>query len=94
MGWLIQQLKGMKNLPVAVITYGSLLYLAQERQGLTAADAVSLEAGTAELYRQINRPNPEVTFTRVVEGLVAAIPARAPSGALVAGSLPTPKKAA
>jgi wyosine [tRNA(Phe)-imidazoG37] synthetase (radical SAM superfamily) len=73
MGWLIQQVKGMTDLPVAVITNGSLLYLPQVRQWLTAADAVlpSLDAGTAELYRQINRPHPEVTFKRVVEGLVA-----------------------
>lgn len=36
------------------------------------ADAVipSLDAGTATLYRQINRPHPEVTFERFLEGLV------------------------
>ena len=73
MGWLIRQVKGMTNLPVAVITNGSLLYLPGVRQELAAADAVlpTLDAGTAELYRKINRPHPEISFKRLIEGLVA-----------------------
>jgi wyosine [tRNA(Phe)-imidazoG37] synthetase (radical SAM superfamily) len=73
MGWLIRQVKGMTQMPLAVITNGSLLYLPEVRQELVAADAVlpTLDAGTAELYRQINRPHPELTFERLVEGLVA-----------------------
>lgn len=72
-GWLIHRLKELTELPVAVITNGSLLFLPAVRQELVAADAVlpSLDAGTAELYRRINRPHPEVTFDRLVEGLVA-----------------------
>jgi len=37
------------------------------------ADAVlpTLDAGTAELYRRINRPHPELTFERLVDGLIA-----------------------
>jgi wyosine [tRNA(Phe)-imidazoG37] synthetase (radical SAM superfamily) len=72
-GWLIRQVKGMIDLPVAVITNGALLYLQATRQDLLPADAVlpSLDAGTARLYRQINRPHPEVTFERLVEGLTA-----------------------
>lgn len=73
LGWLIQQVKQLTNLPVAVITNGSLLYLPEVRQDLAQADAVmpSLDAGTAVLYRQLNRPHPEVTFARLVDGLVA-----------------------
>ena len=73
MGWLIQQVKTMTKLPVAVITNGSLLYLPEVRQELIAADAVlpTLDAGTAELYRKINRPHPEITFERLVDGLIA-----------------------
>jgi len=73
MGYLIRQVKSMTVLPVAVITNGSLLYLPEVRQELSAADAVlpSLDAGTASLYRMINRPHPELTFERLVEGLVA-----------------------
>jgi wyosine [tRNA(Phe)-imidazoG37] synthetase (radical SAM superfamily) len=73
MGWLICQVKGITSLPVAVITNGSLLYLPEVRQKLAAADAVlpTLDAGTPELYRKINRPHPEITFERLVDGLVA-----------------------
>ncbi len=72
-GWLIRQVKGITDLRVAVITNGALLYMPEVRQGLLPADAVlpSLDAGTAKLYRQINRPHSEVTFERLLEGLTA-----------------------
>ena len=72
-GWLIQQVKALTSLPVAVITNGALLYLPEVRQELSAADAVlpTLDAGNPRLYRKINRPHPEVSFERLVEGLSA-----------------------
>jgi wyosine [tRNA(Phe)-imidazoG37] synthetase (radical SAM superfamily) len=72
-GWLIRQVKTLSDAPVAVITNGSLLYLPDVRDALVAADAVlpTLDAGTPELYRQINRPHPDVTFERLLDGLVA-----------------------
>ena len=73
LGWLIRQVKALTPLPVAVITNGSLLYRPELRLELSHADAVlpSLDAGNARLYRQINRPHPKASFTRLVEGLVA-----------------------
>jgi wyosine [tRNA(Phe)-imidazoG37] synthetase (radical SAM superfamily) len=72
-GWLIRQVKQMTDLPVAVITNGSLLYLPEVREELSVADAVlpTLDAGTAALYRQINRPHAEITYARLVDGLIA-----------------------
>ncbi len=72
-GWLIQQVKQLTDLPVAVITNGSLLYLPELRRDLAAADVVmpSVDAGTPALYRQINRPHPEATFARLIDGLAA-----------------------
>ncbi|HLE50508.1 MAG TPA: radical SAM protein [Anaerolineales bacterium] len=72
-GWLIRQVKSLTRLPVAVITNGSLLYLPEMRLELSPADAVlpSLDAGDARLYRKINRPHPEVSFVRLIEGPVA-----------------------
>ena len=72
-GQLILGVKSLTDLPVAVITNGSLLYLPDVRHDLARADVVlpSLDAGTADLYRQINRPHPEVSFERLVDGLVA-----------------------
>lgn len=73
LGELIRRLKNITTLPVAVITNGSLLYLPEVRKELSVADAVlpTLDAGTAELYRKINRPHPQITFERLVAGLVA-----------------------
>ncbi len=70
-GLLIREVKRITDLPVAVITNGSLLYLSDVREELRAADAVlpTLDAGNAALYRKINRPHPEVTFERLLEGL-------------------------
>ena len=70
-GWLIRAIQQVTRIPVAVITNGSLFYLPQVREELTAANAVlpSLDAGTPELYRKINRPHPEITFERHIDGM-------------------------
>ena len=72
-GWLIREVKHITDLPVAVITNGTLLYLPEVREELIVADAVlpTIDAGTEELYRRINRPHPQFTFNRLVEGLIA-----------------------
>ncbi len=72
-GLLIRQVKVLTDVPVAIITNGSLLYLPEVRAELIAADAVlpTLDAGTPELYRTINRPHPDITFERLVKGLIA-----------------------
>ena len=72
-GELIRRVKALTPLSVAVITNGALLYLPEVREELSAADAVlpTLDAGNARLYRKINRPHPDTTFERFVDGLVA-----------------------
>ena len=76
LGWMLQRAKDLAarahvGLPVAVITNGSLLYRPDVRQELLVADVVmpTLVAGSARLYKRINRPHPEVTFARIVDGL-------------------------
>lgn len=73
LGWMIRQVKMMTELPIAVITNGSLLYLPEVQEELSAADAVlpALDAGNAALYRRINRPHPEISFERLSQGLIA-----------------------
>jgi len=73
LGWLIREVKALTALPLAVITNGSLLYQPKLRQELLIADAVlpSLDAGSAPLYRKINRSYPKLSFERLVEGLIA-----------------------
>ncbi|HZD58239.1 MAG TPA: radical SAM protein [Anaerolineales bacterium] len=72
-GYLIRRVKGLTDLPVAVITNGSLLYLPEVWGELAAADAVlpTLGAGTEKLYRQINRPHADITFERLIQWLIA-----------------------
>jgi wyosine [tRNA(Phe)-imidazoG37] synthetase (radical SAM superfamily) len=72
-GGMIREVKTLTELPVAVITNGSLLCREKVRDELSAADAVlpTLDAGSPELYRRINRPHPDVPFQRHVDGLIA-----------------------
>ena len=72
LGSLIRFVKSITDVPVAVITNGSLLYMPSVRADLAAADAVlpSLDAGDEDLYRRINRPRRQLSFERLVDGLV------------------------
>jgi wyosine [tRNA(Phe)-imidazoG37] synthetase (radical SAM superfamily) len=71
LGQMILQVKKWTDIPVAVITNGSLLYLPEVRDELAAADAVmpTLDAGNSRLYRQINRSAPRFTLDLLVEGM-------------------------
>lgn len=73
LGDLIGGVKAMTDLPVAVITNGALLYRPSVRRELLQADAVlpSLDAGSAKLYKRINRPHAQTTFERLIKGLIA-----------------------
>jgi wyosine [tRNA(Phe)-imidazoG37] synthetase (radical SAM superfamily) len=72
-GWMLREVKAMTDIPVAVITNGSLLWQPYVRWELEVADAVlpSLDVGTDDLYQRINRPHRRVSFERHVEGLMA-----------------------
>ncbi len=72
-GELIRWLKRTTSIPVAVITNGSLLWLPEVRAALLPADLVipSLDAGNPRLFESVNRPHPEITFARLIEGLAA-----------------------
>lgn len=73
LGLMLREVRALTDLPVAVITNGSLLYLQQVRRDLVAADAVlpSFDAGNPDLYRRVNRPHPQITFERHRTGLFA-----------------------
>jgi wyosine [tRNA(Phe)-imidazoG37] synthetase (radical SAM superfamily) len=72
-GWLIRQVKSLTDIPVAVITNGSLLHLEEVRQELLVADLVmpSFDAGSDPLYRRINRPWPGLSYQSLLAGLIA-----------------------
>jgi wyosine [tRNA(Phe)-imidazoG37] synthetase (radical SAM superfamily) len=73
LGRIIEAIKAMTQIPVAVLTNGALLYLPQVRRELAAADLVlpSLDAAREETYLAINRPLPELTLDRLLDGLQA-----------------------
>lgn len=72
LGSLIRRIKSLTEVPVAVITNGSLLFLPKVRDELMAADAVlpSLDAGTEKMYRRVNRPSHELTLAQHVDGMI------------------------
>ena len=72
-GWLIAEVKKLTTIPVAVITNGSLLSLAEVRAELLQADAVlpSLNAGSEALHDRIGRPASYLTFQQHIDGLRA-----------------------
>jgi len=71
-GEVISQIKATTDIPVAVLTNGSLLWLPEVRFALMAADLVlpSLDAGNDRLFQYVNRPHPDVHFGRILDGLV------------------------
>ena len=71
-GKLIQRIKAITNIPVAVITNGSLISLPKVRDALKDADLVvpSLDAGSDKVFQIINRPCPDISFEEMLEGLI------------------------
>jgi len=71
--WIIEEIKKLSSVPVAVITNGSLLYRRDVRKDLLLADVVlpSLDAVSSEVFEKINRCHPKLPVEKMIEGLVA-----------------------
>jgi wyosine [tRNA(Phe)-imidazoG37] synthetase (radical SAM superfamily) len=69
---VIEGIKAITSIPVAVITNGSLLCEETIRRDLLRADIVlpSLDAVSLEIFAKINRPRPGFSIEKVIEGLV------------------------
>lgn len=70
-GRVIKEIKKLTEIPIAVLTNGSLLHLESVRKALLPADLVipSLDAGTPQLFKFINRPHHSLSFSQVLSGL-------------------------
>ncbi|MBN2512679.1 MAG: radical SAM protein, partial [Sedimentisphaerales bacterium] len=68
---LIGKIKESTDVPVAVLTNGSLLWMPEVRESLLEADLVipSLDAGSERLFQYVNRPHPDISFDKMLEGL-------------------------
>ncbi|MBN1365011.1 MAG: radical SAM protein [Syntrophaceae bacterium] len=71
-GKIIDKIKEMTSIPVTVLTNGSLLFLPEIRQSLMKANIVipSLDAGSDQLFKYVNRPHKDISFDRMVQGLI------------------------
>lgn len=70
---LINGIHSMTDIPVAVLTNGSLLWQKEVRTQLLGANLIipSLDAGDAALFAAVNRPHPDISFSMIIEGLKA-----------------------
>ncbi|MDD5011289.1 MAG: radical SAM protein [Phycisphaerae bacterium] len=71
-GRLIAEIKKITDVPIAVITNGSLLFMPEVRKDIKNADIVmpSLDAGDEETFKKLNRPAEEITFDKMLKGLI------------------------
>jgi len=71
-GEIIRRIKSRTDIPVTVLTNGSMLSAGEVRAAVNSADVVlpSFDACTAEMFKKINRPCPEIGFEEMAEGLV------------------------
>ena len=71
-GELIDRIKSITNVPLAVLTNGSLLCEEEVRRQLLHADLVvpSLDAGDESTFRRVNRPHEDISFEKLMHGLV------------------------
>jgi len=70
-GRLIREIKNLTDIPVAVITNGSLLWLPEVQESLADADLVvpSLDAGSEDMFNYVNRPHSQIPFDQMLNGL-------------------------
>jgi len=68
---LIAGIHAMTDIPVAVLTNGSLLWEKELRSQLLDAQLIipSLDAGDTAMFEAVNRPHSDISFERMVEGL-------------------------
>ena len=70
-GWLIRKIKKITDIPLVVLTNGSLLWQKEVQDDLKNADIVipSLDSATEAGFRRINCPAPELSLERIKQGL-------------------------
>jgi len=70
LGELIDGLKNLTNIPVAVLTNGTLFYREDVRVDCSRADVImpSLDAGDEHTFQRINRPNSVISIEKLISG--------------------------
>lgn len=72
LGQIISRIKDVTDVPVAIITNGSLFFKSEVRDACRLADLVipSLDAGDESMFQYVNRPHESLSFEQVCQGLV------------------------
>ena len=73
LGEFIDKIKDITEIPVAIITNGTLFYLPEVRADCAKADLVlpSLDAGDEGVFLKINRPHPDISIEKLISGLTS-----------------------
>jgi len=71
LGTIIDEIKKLTKIPVAVMTNGTLLFDPTVRSDCAKADVVlpSLDAGDPETFTKMNRPHEAFDFKKIIEGM-------------------------
>jgi wyosine [tRNA(Phe)-imidazoG37] synthetase (radical SAM superfamily) len=73
LGTIIESIKKITDIPVAIVTNGTLLYRPDVRADCAKADVVlpSLDAGDEATFIRINRPHPDINIEKLISGMCA-----------------------
>jgi wyosine [tRNA(Phe)-imidazoG37] synthetase (radical SAM superfamily) len=71
LGELVEKIKKITKIPVAILTNGTLFYRQDVRADCAKADVVvpSLDAGDEGVFEKINRPHPDINIEKLILGL-------------------------
>jgi len=74
LGDLIAGIKSMTDIPIALLTNGSLLWQPDVREAIRELDLLipSLDAGDEAMFRRVNRPHEALSLDGLIDGLVAS----------------------
>ncbi len=73
LGKIIDGIKKITDIPVAILTNGTLLYRPDVRADCAKANVVlpSLDAGDEQSFQKINRPHNDISIKKLINGLCA-----------------------
>jgi len=73
LGEIISGIRRVTDIPVAIVTNGTLLHRQDVRSDCSRADVVlpSLDAGDEETFRKMNRPHKDISIEKLIDGLCA-----------------------
>jgi wyosine [tRNA(Phe)-imidazoG37] synthetase (radical SAM superfamily) len=71
LGEIVEKIKKITTIPVAILTNGTLLYREDVRADCAKADVVlpSLDAGDEQTFQKINRPHKDISIEKLIDGL-------------------------